>query len=231
MFATGVTVVTTHDDEQVHGMTANAFMSVSLRPRSSRSRSIAGPDARAPARRTPLRDQRPGRRAAHPLRSVRGAGRGGRRRGRVRPRARDAARARSARAHRGARRALVLGRRPLAVPGAGRVRAVRRRSSVAVPRGGTSTSWRARRCSRPAARDPRRDHGGGGEAHLRTRRARRSGGRTRRRALRDPRGRCSDRAGGNVLATFGPGEFFGEIAVLDGRPRSADVVAATPFGA
>jgi flavin reductase (DIM6/NTAB) family NADH-FMN oxidoreductase RutF len=33
--------------------------------------------------------------------------------------------------------------------------------------------------------------------------------------------------GGNVLATFGPGEFFGEIAVLDGRPRSADVVAAT----
>jgi flavin reductase (DIM6/NTAB) family NADH-FMN oxidoreductase RutF len=35
--------------------------------------------------------------------------------------------------------------------------------------------------------------------------------------------------GGNVLAAFGPGEFFGEIAVLDGRPRSADVVAATPL--
>jgi flavin reductase (DIM6/NTAB) family NADH-FMN oxidoreductase RutF len=32
MFATGVTVVTTLSDEQVHGMTANAFMSVSLRP-------------------------------------------------------------------------------------------------------------------------------------------------------------------------------------------------------
>jgi flavin reductase (DIM6/NTAB) family NADH-FMN oxidoreductase RutF len=32
---------------------------------------------------------------------------------------------------------------------------------------------------------------------------------------------------GNPLATFGPGEFFGEIAVIDGRPRSADVVAAT----
>jgi flavin reductase (DIM6/NTAB) family NADH-FMN oxidoreductase RutF len=32
---------------------------------------------------------------------------------------------------------------------------------------------------------------------------------------------------GNLLATFGPGEFFGEIAVIDGRPRSADVVAAT----
>jgi flavin reductase (DIM6/NTAB) family NADH-FMN oxidoreductase RutF len=32
MFATGVTVVTTLKGEQVHGMTANAFMSVSLEP-------------------------------------------------------------------------------------------------------------------------------------------------------------------------------------------------------
>jgi flavin reductase (DIM6/NTAB) family NADH-FMN oxidoreductase RutF len=32
MFATGVTVITTTSAEQVHGMTANAFMSVSLRP-------------------------------------------------------------------------------------------------------------------------------------------------------------------------------------------------------
>jgi flavin reductase (DIM6/NTAB) family NADH-FMN oxidoreductase RutF len=32
MFATGVTVLTTRTGEQVHGMTANAFMSVSLRP-------------------------------------------------------------------------------------------------------------------------------------------------------------------------------------------------------
>jgi len=32
MFATGVTVITTKRGEQVHGMTANAFMSVSLRP-------------------------------------------------------------------------------------------------------------------------------------------------------------------------------------------------------
>jgi flavin reductase (DIM6/NTAB) family NADH-FMN oxidoreductase RutF len=32
MFATGVTVITTLSDEQVHGMTANAFMSVSLQP-------------------------------------------------------------------------------------------------------------------------------------------------------------------------------------------------------
>jgi flavin reductase (DIM6/NTAB) family NADH-FMN oxidoreductase RutF len=32
MFATGVTVVTTQAGDQVHGMTANAFMSVSLEP-------------------------------------------------------------------------------------------------------------------------------------------------------------------------------------------------------
>ena len=32
MFATGVTVITTQAGDQVHGMTANAFMSVSLRP-------------------------------------------------------------------------------------------------------------------------------------------------------------------------------------------------------
>ncbi len=32
---------------------------------------------------------------------------------------------------------------------------------------------------------------------------------------------------GSALATFGTGDFFGEIAVFDGRPRSADVVAAT----
>ena len=32
MFATGVTVITTRRREQVHGMTANAFMSVSLEP-------------------------------------------------------------------------------------------------------------------------------------------------------------------------------------------------------
>jgi flavin reductase (DIM6/NTAB) family NADH-FMN oxidoreductase RutF len=36
---------------------------------------------------------------------------------------------------------------------------------------------------------------------------------------------------GNPLATFGPGEFFGEVAVIDGRPRSADVVAVSPLRA
>jgi CRP-like cAMP-binding protein len=33
---------------------------------------------------------------------------------------------------------------------------------------------------------------------------------------------------GETLATLGPGEFFGELSVLDGRPRTAQVVAVEP---
>jgi CRP-like cAMP-binding protein len=33
---------------------------------------------------------------------------------------------------------------------------------------------------------------------------------------------------GQTLATLGPGQFFGELSVLDGRPRNAQVVAAEP---
>src|SRR5688572_11669328 len=31
-----------------------------------------------------------------------------------------------------------------------------------------------------------------------------------------------------VLRVFGPGDFFGELALLDGEPRSADAVAQEP---
>ena len=36
------------------------------------------------------------------------------------------------------------------------------------------------------------------------------------------------RTDGRVLSRFGPGQFFGEMALLDGQPRSADVVATEP---
>ena len=40
-------------------------------------------------------------------------------------------------------------------------------------------------------------------------------------------GTAEARVDGDVIATFGPGDSFGEMSVLDGEPRSADVVATT----
>lgn len=34
--------------------------------------------------------------------------------------------------------------------------------------------------------------------------------------------------GGETIATIGPGDFFGELSVLDGRPRVAQVIADEP---
>ena len=34
--------------------------------------------------------------------------------------------------------------------------------------------------------------------------------------------------GGKVVAVLGPGEFFGELSILDGQPRIAQVVSAEP---
>lgn len=35
--------------------------------------------------------------------------------------------------------------------------------------------------------------------------------------------------GDKLVATVGPGEFFGELALLDRAPRNASIVAATPM--
>jgi CRP-like cAMP-binding protein len=37
--------------------------------------------------------------------------------------------------------------------------------------------------------------------------------------------------GGRTLATLPPGEFFGEVSLLDGGPRTASIVAQTPLTA
>lgn len=37
--------------------------------------------------------------------------------------------------------------------------------------------------------------------------------------------------GGETISTMAPGDYFGELSLLDGQPRSADVVAATPVRA
>lgn len=42
-------------------------------------------------------------------------------------------------------------------------------------------------------------------------------------------GRASCRVGGRAVAAFGPGDFFGEVSLIDGGARSASVVAETPM--
>jgi CRP-like cAMP-binding protein len=41
-------------------------------------------------------------------------------------------------------------------------------------------------------------------------------------------GRAEVRQGARTLAQLGPGQFFGEMTLLDEQPRSADVVAVEP---
>ena len=40
-------------------------------------------------------------------------------------------------------------------------------------------------------------------------------------------GTAEARVDGRPVATFGPGDYFGEMSVLDGSPRSASIVATT----
>ena len=134
MFATGVTVMTTRVGDQVHGMTANAFMSVSLSPplvlisvdRRSRMCSLLHEGNRFGV--SVLAQDQTGLSDFFARRGPEG----------VEPEffidARDAARRGCAGAPRRARRALVLGRRPLALPRAGRVRPLREGRAAALPR-------------------------------------------------------------------------------------------------
>lgn len=42
-------------------------------------------------------------------------------------------------------------------------------------------------------------------------------------------GQCKVTIGGRTKAKLGPGDFFGEVALLDGGPRTATVTAITPL--
>lgn len=42
-------------------------------------------------------------------------------------------------------------------------------------------------------------------------------------------GTAEVKRGGKALRTMGPGDFFGEISLVDGGPRTATVVASTPM--
>jgi flavin reductase (DIM6/NTAB) family NADH-FMN oxidoreductase RutF len=231
MFATGVTVVTTQDDQQVHGMTANAFMSVSLRP----PLVTISVDRRAKMHALLHEGRRYGISVladAQRALSDRFAGRPGDETGEVEfdlvhetPLVRGAIAhivARVVRSYWGGDHSLFLGQVEYARYGEGRpllfhggryehlIAAAPMLSTLPSEILDAITTAGEERSFEPEQTVVREGDPGDelfvileGEARIE----------------RD----------GNVLATFGPGEFFGEIAVLDGRPRSADVVAATPL--
>jgi flavin reductase (DIM6/NTAB) family NADH-FMN oxidoreductase RutF len=231
MFATGVTVITTQDHDQVHGMTANAFMSVSLRPplivisvdRRARMHALLNEGRRygisvlADEQRT-LSDRFAGRTAdgpaevefelAHETPLVRGA--------------LAHLVARVVRSYWGGDHSLFVGQveyarygegQPLLFHG-GRYEHLLERAPVfsSLPPEilAAITAEGVERTFEPGEFVVRESDPGDelfvildGEAHVERK--------------------------GSPLATFGVGEFFGEISVFDGRARSADVVAVTPL--
>ena len=231
MFATGVTVITTQDVEQVHGMTANAFMSVSLRPplvvisvdRRAKMHALLhegrryGISVLADEQRT-LSDRFAGRTGegteevefdvVHETPLVRGA--------------LAHLVARVVRSNWGGDHSLFVGQveyarygegQPLLFQG-GRYQHLLERAPVfsSLP---------------PEILDAITSHGEertfeSGESIVRE-------GDPGEELFVILDGEARVERKGSVLATFGAGEFFGEISVLDGRARSADVVAATPL--
>ena len=233
MFATGVTVITTQDGEQVHGMTANAFMSVSLRP----PLVVISVDRRAKMHALLHEGRRYGisvladeQRAL----SDRFAGRTGEGSEEVEfdlvhetPLVRGALAhlvARVVRSNWGGDHSLFVGQveyarygegQPLLFQG-GRYQHLLERapvfSSLPPDMLATITSEGVERTFEA------------GDFVVRE-------GDTGEELFVILEGEARVERNGSTLATFGAGEFFGEIAVFDGRSRSADVVAASPLRA
>jgi flavin reductase (DIM6/NTAB) family NADH-FMN oxidoreductase RutF len=229
MFATGVTVVTTHADDQVHGMTANAFMSVSLRPplvtisvdRRARMHALLhegrryGISVLADEQRT-LSDRFAGRAAedagevefdlVHETPLVHGA--------------LAHIVARVVRSYWGGDHSLFLGQVEYARYGEGRPLLFHGGRYEHLLAGAPMLSTLPPEILDAITAAGEERTYGPDEPVVRE-------GEPGEELFVILEGEARIERGGNVLATFGPGEFFGEIAVLDGRPRSADVVAAT----
>ncbi|HEX6400434.1 MAG TPA: flavin reductase, partial [Actinomycetota bacterium] len=230
MFATGVTVITTAAGDQVHGMTANAFMSVSLRP----PLVVISVDRRAKmhallheGRRYGIRVLAEGQREL----SDRFAGRSSDEEGaevefdlvHETPLVRGALAhlvARVARSYWGGDHSLFLGQveyarygegKPLLFHG-GRYEHLLERTpvfSALPPEVLDAITARGEQRRYEAGTAVVREGEPGDELSVIL------------------EGEVRVERSGTVLAIFGPGEFFGELAVFDGRPRSADVIAIT----
>ena len=228
MFATGVTVITTTAGDQVHGMTANAFMSVSLRP----PLVLISVDGRA--RMHGLLHQ--GRRIgisvlseAQQALSDRFAGRGG---GETPEPSFDVVRetplvegalahlvARVARSYWGGDHSLFLGRVEYARYGQGSPLLFHGGHYEALSHSGGPILGSLA----PEVRDPLLAAGRErayepGERILRQ-------GESGLECFVILEGTAQVVRDGREVARLGPGDFFGEVAMLDGRPRTADVVA------
>ena len=227
MFPTGVTIITAQTGDQVHGMTANAFMSVSLRPplvlisvdRRARMHSLLHEGSRYGIsvlgdEQETLSDHFAGR-ADRDLPEPRF------RVVRETPLLEGAVAqlvARVIRSYWGGDHSLFLGHveyaryaegRPLLFHG-GRYERLLADAPVF---GALAPEQRERLFAAGAERTYE-----GGQAIVRT-------GEPGNELYVVLEGTVRVERGGRTLAMFGPGEIVGEVAVLDGRPRSADLVA------
>ncbi|HEY7660809.1 MAG TPA: flavin reductase [Actinomycetota bacterium] len=230
MFATGVTVITTTAQDQVHGMTANAFMSVSLRPplvlisvdNRARMHALLNEGKRfgisvLSEEQEALSDRfagRPGESGAEPSFEV----------VRETPLVEGALAhlvARVARSYWGGDHSLFLAHVEYARYGRGNPLLFHggHYEALSAPEGSILGALP------PAMRERLLSAGEehGHEAGETVIRQGERGGEAfvilngRARVVRD----------GRDVARLGPGQFFGEVAMLDGRPRTADVVAET----
>src|SRR5262245_29747719 len=234
MFATGVTVITTTSQDQVHGMTANAFMSVSLRPplvlvsvdNRARMHALLNEGKRIGISvlsegQEALSDRfagRPGGPTPEPSFEV----------VRETPLVEGAIAhlvARVQRSYWGGDHSLFLARVEYARYGEGKPLLFHggHYEALSAPEGSILGALPPAMRERLLSAGDEHTYAAGDTVITQGDRSAEAyvilGGRAR--VVRD----------GRDVASLGPGQFFGEVAMLDGRPRTADVVAESPLRA